>query len=181
MQCDLHSDAPFISQTMLKRGHVLGPSRTAEIEAYMIETLTPPGFRPIKQVELWKKFRPFVPRQYWDELCPRPSDEAIAQVKDNTAQKRKHKVGKKAATATPLVVASTATPLVVAATATPLVVAATVVLTKRRTPKRNAMVMAEAAVARASPKRRKAAVRASKKATKKKAASGSSSDWTEYL
>jgi hypothetical protein len=188
MQCALHSDAPFIPQPMLKRGHVLGPSRTAKIEAYIIETLTPPGLRPIKQVELWKKFRPFVPRQYWDELCPRPSDEVIAQVKDDTAQKRKHKVAKKAATATPLVVAetatplvvaATATPLVVAATATPLVVAATVVLTKRRTPKRNAMVMAEAAVARAAPKRRKAAVRASKKATKKKAASGSDSDWTE--
>jgi hypothetical protein len=105
----------------------------------------------------------------------------LAQVKDDTAQKRKHKVGKKAATATPLVVAAaaTATPLVVAATATPLVVVATIVLTNRRTPKRNAMVMAEAAVARAAPKRRNAAVRASKKATKKKAASGSDSNWTE--
>jgi hypothetical protein len=41
MQCALHSDAPFISQPMLKRGHVLGPSHTAEIGAYMIETLTP--------------------------------------------------------------------------------------------------------------------------------------------
>jgi hypothetical protein len=114
----------------------------------------------------------------------------IAQVKDDTAEKRKHKVGKKAATATPLVVAATATPLivvatatplVVAATATPLVVVATVVFTKRRTPKINTMVMAEAAVARAAPKRRKAAVRASKKATKKKAASVSNSDWTEQL
>jgi hypothetical protein len=166
-QCALHSDSPFIPHPMLKRGHVLGPSRTAEIEAYMIETLTPPGLRPIKQVELWKKFRPFVPRQYWDELCPRPSDEVIAQVKDDTPQKRKHKVGKKATTATPLVVASTATPLVVAALATPLVVAATVVLTKRRTPKINSMVTTEAAATRAAPKRRKSPVRASKKASEK--------------
>jgi hypothetical protein len=179
MQCALHSDAPFIPQPMLKLGHVLGPSRTAETEAYIIETLTPPGLRPIKQVELLKKFRPFVPRQYWDELFPCPSDEVIAQVKDDTAQKRKHKVAKKAVTATPLAVVVTATPLVVAAMATPLVVAVTAVLRKRRTPKRNAMFMAEAAVARAAPKRRKAAVRASKKATKKKATSGSDSKWTE--
>jgi hypothetical protein len=107
MQCVLHSDAHFIPHPMLKRGHVLGPSRTAEIKAYMIETLTPPGLRPI-QVELWKKFRPFLSRQYWDELCPRPINEVIEQVKDNTAQKRRHKVGKKAATATPLAVAATA-------------------------------------------------------------------------
>jgi hypothetical protein len=188
MQCALHSDAPFIPHPILKREHVLGPSRTAEIEAYTIETLTPPGLRPIKQVELWKKFRPFVPRQYWDEPFPHPSDEVIAQVKDDTVQKRKHKVGNKAATVTPVVVAAaatlvvvaaTATPLVVATTATPLVVAATAVLTKRRTPRRNAMVMAKAAVARAAHKRMKAAVRASKKATKKRAASGSDSNWTE--
>jgi hypothetical protein len=156
---------------MIKRGNVLGPSHTAEIGAYMIETLKPPGLRPIKQVELWKKFRPFVPRQYWDELCPRPrdrpKDEVIAQVKDDTSQKRKHKVGKKAATATPLVVAVTATPLVVTATASKT--------TKKRAPKINAVVMAEAAVARVAPKRRKSASRA----TKKKAACGRYRDWTE--
>jgi hypothetical protein len=50
MQCALHSGAPFIPHPMLKRGHVLGPYRTAEIEAYMIETLTPLGLRPINQV-----------------------------------------------------------------------------------------------------------------------------------
>jgi hypothetical protein len=168
MQCAFHSDAPFIPQPMLKRGHVLGPSRTAEIEAYTIETLTPPGLRPIKQVKIWKKFRPFVLRQYWDELCPRPIVEVILQVKDDTAQKRKHNMGRKAATAIQLVVAATATPLVVMATATPLVVVATVVLTKRRTPKINAMVMAEAAVARVAPTRRKAAVRATKRQRKRR-------------
>jgi hypothetical protein len=97
----------------------------------------------------------------------------IAQVKDHIDQKRKHTVGKKAATATPLVVA--ATPLVVAAMATPLVAAATAAkTTNRRAPKRNAVLMAEAAVARVAPKRRKAAARA----TKNKAACGSDSDWT---
>jgi hypothetical protein len=92
---------------MLKQGHVLGPFRNAEIGAYMLATLKPPELRPIRQVEPWKKCRSFVPYQYWDELCPSPSDEVIAQVKDDTAQKRKHKVGKKAATATPFLVAAT--------------------------------------------------------------------------
>jgi hypothetical protein len=166
MQCALHSDAPFIPHPMLKRGHVLGPSRTAEIGAYTIETVKPPGLRPIKQVELWKKFPPFVLWQYWDELCPRPSDNVIAQVKDDTSQKRKHKVGKKVATATPLVVAAMVAPFVVEATAAKTA--------KKMAPQRNAVVMAEAAVARAAPKRRKAEALA----TEKKAACGSDSDWT---
>jgi hypothetical protein len=53
------------------------------------------------------------------------------QVKDDTSQKTRHKVGKKAATATQMVVASTATPLGLAAVVAPLVVAATAAKTTK--------------------------------------------------
>lgn len=53
--------------------------------------MKPPGLRPIKQVELYKKFRPFVPREFWEETCPKPSDAVLTQVKNETAAKRKVK------------------------------------------------------------------------------------------
>jgi hypothetical protein len=51
---------------MVKRGQVLGQERTTAINAFLLEQLKPPGLCPIKQVELFKKFRPFVARKYWD-------------------------------------------------------------------------------------------------------------------
>jgi hypothetical protein len=71
---------------MLKKGQVLGQARTDAINA-----LKPPGLRPIKQVELFKKFHPYVPRQFWAETCPRPSDEIMLQIKDESAEKRNKK------------------------------------------------------------------------------------------
>jgi hypothetical protein len=57
-----------------------------------LQTLKDPGLRPIKQVELYKEFHPFVPREYWEDTCPRPSDEVLAQVKYESSKKRKMKV-----------------------------------------------------------------------------------------
>jgi hypothetical protein len=95
MQCAVHDGAPFVNQPMLKRGKVLGKDRTAAIDAFVVAALNPPGLRPVKQVELYKTFRPFVPRQFWDETCPKLSDEVLMQVKDETAKKRKHKTAAK--------------------------------------------------------------------------------------
>jgi hypothetical protein len=33
---------------------------------------TKPGLQKIKQVELWSKYRPLVPKKYGDECCPKP-------------------------------------------------------------------------------------------------------------
>jgi hypothetical protein len=91
IQCAVHNGAPFVNQPMLKRGQVLGEDRTAAIDAFVVAVLNPPGLCPIKQVELYKKFRPFVPRRFWEETCPKPRDEVLLQVKDKTAKKRKQK------------------------------------------------------------------------------------------
>jgi hypothetical protein len=81
MQCATHVGAEFFSQPMLNKGQVLGQARTDAINAFMLETLKLSDLRLIKQVELFKKFRPFVPKQFWTETCPSPSDEIMLQIK----------------------------------------------------------------------------------------------------
>jgi hypothetical protein len=95
MQCAVHDGAACVNQPMLKPGQVLGKDRTAAIDAFVVAALKPPGLRPIKQVELYKKFRPFVPRRFWDDTCPKPSDKVLMQVKDETATKKKQKTAAK--------------------------------------------------------------------------------------
>jgi hypothetical protein len=34
----------------------------------------------------------YVPRESWEDTCPRPSDEVLAQVKDESSKKRKTKL-----------------------------------------------------------------------------------------
>jgi hypothetical protein len=92
MQCATHFEAPFIEKSMLKRGKVRGDkTRIADMEAFKLHTLKAPGLLPIKQVEFYKKFRPFVPREYWEYTFPRPSDEVLAEFKDKFSKKRKMK------------------------------------------------------------------------------------------
>jgi hypothetical protein len=85
MQCAIHDGAPFVLQPMLKKGQELGAARRAAIDAYKMETLKAPGLQPIKQVKLYKDFRPFVQRCYGGETFPRPSDEVLAMVNNETA------------------------------------------------------------------------------------------------
>jgi hypothetical protein len=47
--------------------------------------------RPLKQDELYKKYFPYVPRQYWEETCPKRSDEVLESVNKERADKRKTK------------------------------------------------------------------------------------------
>jgi hypothetical protein len=54
----------------------------------VLETLKPPGLRPIKQVKLYKKFWPYVPRKYWAETCPKPTGEVIDSVRKERSNKR---------------------------------------------------------------------------------------------
>jgi hypothetical protein len=73
---------------MLKRGAKLSDERRKEIQDYVLETLKPPGLQPIKQVEVYKKFWPYVPRKYWAETCPKPTDEVVDSVCKERANKR---------------------------------------------------------------------------------------------
>jgi hypothetical protein len=50
-----------------------------------------PGIKPIKQVELWKKWGKFIPHHECQELCPKPSDEMIQFVASERTAKRSSK------------------------------------------------------------------------------------------
>ena len=59
---------------------------------------TPPGLSDIKQVELYAKWRKFIPSPFQDEICPKPSDEVLDRVKGSKKEKREKKKSQKAAT-----------------------------------------------------------------------------------
>jgi hypothetical protein len=44
---------------------------------------TKPGLKKIKQVELFKKYRPLLPKEYWDECCPEPVKGVMDREKEN--------------------------------------------------------------------------------------------------
>ena len=49
------------------------------------------GYPAKKQVDMFKKLRPFVPEQYRDELCPIPPDEIISEVQNSDNLKRRNR------------------------------------------------------------------------------------------
>jgi hypothetical protein len=51
--------------------------RVAEMKAAAHTVLPFPGIRDIKQVELYKKLRPYVPKMFKDEACPKPDSELL--------------------------------------------------------------------------------------------------------
>lgn len=57
-----------------------------------IAVTKPPGVTPIKQNEMFKKWRTIVPRKYWESTCPRPTANVMAEhqkTKDEKDKKRK--------------------------------------------------------------------------------------------
>ncbi len=89
-------------------------------KSILLEDLTPlyamkPGLREIKQVELWSKYRPLVPKEYRDECCPMPCKEVIEREKNKKKAKGKLKRDEKkekqnltVAARMPIVMATTA-------------------------------------------------------------------------
>jgi hypothetical protein len=55
MKCKTHDGAEVVSQSMLKRGVERSGERLQEMTTFKMEAFQPPGLRPIKQVELFKK------------------------------------------------------------------------------------------------------------------------------
>ena len=54
-----------------------------------LEQLIPTALKPIKQVELWKKWGPLIPEEYRADTCPKPSDEVINSIKERNREKSK--------------------------------------------------------------------------------------------
>jgi hypothetical protein len=52
---------------------------------------TKSGLREIKQVELWQKYHPLVPKHYHNECCPRPAKEVLDREKNMKKERGKQK------------------------------------------------------------------------------------------
>ena len=63
--------------------------RTRILKYGKVEVIKAPGLKPIKQVDLYQKWRPLVPNEYADEICPKPPDSVLAMVKNERAEKQK--------------------------------------------------------------------------------------------
>ena len=57
--------------------------------------LDPPGRKEIKQVELYTKYRKYVPLQWQDETCPRPAEAVLEKFKLEKNEKVKSALEKK--------------------------------------------------------------------------------------
>jgi hypothetical protein len=89
-----HIDADTVVQNLLKKGQHAGmPERNELLNERFLEKCAKPGLREIKQVELYTKLKKFVPLQWRDEICPKPSDETLIRVKMGKAAKAKERAG----------------------------------------------------------------------------------------
>jgi hypothetical protein len=77
-------------KSFVKRG-TAGSDRSELMKQYKLEQLREPGLREIKQVELWVKWRKFIPPQFRDEICPRPDEKIITRIKKEKNDKLKVK------------------------------------------------------------------------------------------
>ena len=66
-------------------------ARTRVLRHGTPQVITPPGVKPIKQVELYTKWRPVVPEEFRDHICPKPPDHVLELVKKQKAEKQKAK------------------------------------------------------------------------------------------
>jgi hypothetical protein len=61
------------------------------------ETLVAPGLAKIKQVDLFKKWRKFVPTIFQDAICPRPPDDMLEEIaeqrRNKSRERRQNKAG----------------------------------------------------------------------------------------
>ena len=73
-----------------RKAKVLDKKERAERIANMeqdLKQLVPSGLKPIKQVELWKKWGPLPPEWARKITCPKPLDEVINQIKVRNQKK----------------------------------------------------------------------------------------------
>ena len=77
----------------LRKGKDTDLERVIKIKKRLAEMtpMTKPGIRQIKQLELALKWRPLVPKEYQDDICPLPSPEFIADYREKINAKNRAK------------------------------------------------------------------------------------------
>ena len=64
--------------------------------ATMLMILADPGMPEIKQIELYKKWRPLIPRAWRNNTCPKPKPEVLKRLADETNAKNRERYKAKA-------------------------------------------------------------------------------------
>ena len=77
------------------RTQVADGNREQELNSYILKQVSAPGLKEIKQVELYSKFRKFVPVEFRDEICPRPSEQVLQNIKKARSEKAKERTTRK--------------------------------------------------------------------------------------
>ncbi len=65
------------------------------LREFPLKQIVAPGMKEIKQVELYTKWRKFVPAEYADEICPKPPDEILERVQKERSEKSKERNARK--------------------------------------------------------------------------------------
>ena len=79
-----------------KKAQYRAPEVRASLISNMLcelEKLEPPGLAPIKQVEMYTKWRPLLKPCNQEITCPRPSEDVIQKVKNEQNAKARNKRG----------------------------------------------------------------------------------------
>jgi hypothetical protein len=81
------------SQDLLKKGQALTPERLALLKSPQLESIVAPGIPPIKQEELFTKYRGLLPVQFQEITCPDPGNDIKIKIKSerNTKQRERTK------------------------------------------------------------------------------------------
>ena len=85
-------DTAVKSQNLMKKGTDT-PNRLALLKSPQLDVIEAPGIPPIKQVELFSKYRALIPEEFRDTTCPEPSDDIKNKIKSerNTKQRERAK------------------------------------------------------------------------------------------
>ena len=69
--------------------------RTRQVHYGKPQVIKAPGIKPIKQVDLYKKWGPLVPDEFREVICPKPCERILKVVAEERATKQRAKVSKK--------------------------------------------------------------------------------------
>ncbi len=70
-------------------------NRVRELKEFSLKPVAAPGMKEIKQVELFTKWRKFVPAEFADKICPKPPDEILNNVQKARSEKNRERNAKK--------------------------------------------------------------------------------------
>ncbi len=89
------AEDPTITLNFCNNKFVARENRAQELKLFLLKPVAAPGMKEIMQVELYKKWRKYVPATYADEICPKPPDEILENVQEARSEKNRERNAKK--------------------------------------------------------------------------------------